>query len=250
MKPTYSGKTIVIIGGASGIGRECALLFAQHGGNVFIADWNIVEAEKTVEAIQKDGFKAKAEKLDITDSKNVERYFNSFITIDILVNAASVLVLKDAIETTIEEWLRLISINLTGTFIACKYAITAMKKANKGGSIINFSSSTGNYDAAPNSVAYVSSKGGVTLLTKALASDYAKYGIRINAVAPGPTDTAMIRECMSDSELERLQSTLPTRKFGHPRDVANVVLFLASEEASFINGAIIAVDGGQTAKIS
>ncbi len=250
MKPTFSGKNIVVIGGASGIGRECAILFAQYGGEVFIADQNLVEAEKTVEAIKKNGFFAKAEKLDITDFKNVERYFATFPSIDVLVNAASVLLLKDAIETTVEEWVRLININLTGTFVACKYAIALMKASKRGGSIINFSSSTGNYDAAKNSVAYVSSKGGVTLLTKALASDYAKDGIRVNAVAPGPTDTAMIRECLSDTELDRLRSTLPAEQFGQPREVAEVVLFLASEAASFVNGAIIAVDGGQTAKVS
>ena len=118
------------------------------------------------------------------------------------------------------------------------------------GSIVNFSSSTGNYDAAKGAVAYISSKGAVTMLTKALAVDHAADGIRVNAVAPGPTDTPMIRQKMSESELESFKATLPVGRFGTPEEIAAVVVFLASEEASFMTGAIVAVDGGQTAEVS
>jgi len=165
------------------------------------------------------------------------------------VNAASILLLKNALDTSVSEWKQLMDINLTGTFVACKEAISHMKETG-GGSIINFSSSTGNYDAAKNSVAYVASKGGVTLLTKALAIDHAKDGIRVNAVAPGPTDTPMLRVHMSDKERFEFSRTLPIQRLGSPKEIAEVVIFLASDEASFVNGAVIAVDGGQTAEVS
>lgn len=246
----FSGKRVVVIGAASGIGRACSELFARKGAAVFLADWD----KKGVLALSKDlaneQLQVSAVHLDISDSEAVVRFLHKIVDIDVLVNAASILLLKSGVETSLEEWQRVIAINLTGTFVACKTAITMMLKRGKGGSIINFSSSTGNYDAAKGSAAYIASKGGVTLLTKALACEYGEHSIRVNAIAPGPTDTPMIQSLMSEQQLADLEATLVTKKLGKPEEVAEVVLFLASDRSSFINGAVVAVDGGQTAKVS
>jgi NAD(P)-dependent dehydrogenase (short-subunit alcohol dehydrogenase family) len=118
-----------------------------------------------------------------------------------------------------------------------------------GGCIINTSSSTGAHDAVGNIAAYVASKGGVTLLTKAMAIDHAKDNVRVNAIAPGPTDTPMLRDNLSPEELEAFAATFPMNRLGQPAELASTALFLASDEASFVTGAILAVDGGQTASV-
>jgi NAD(P)-dependent dehydrogenase (short-subunit alcohol dehydrogenase family) len=118
-----------------------------------------------------------------------------------------------------------------------------------GGSIINTSSSTGAHDAAENIAAYVASKGGVTLLTRAMAIDHAKDHIRVNAIAPGPTDTPMLRDNLSPQQLEDFAATFPMRRLGRPEELACAALFLASDEASFVTGTVLAVDGGQTAQV-
>ena len=118
-----------------------------------------------------------------------------------------------------------------------------------GGSVINMTSSTGAHDAAPNTAAYVASKGGVALLTRCMAIDHARDGVRVNALAPGPTDTNMLRDNLSEDQIQAFQNTFPMKRLGRPEELAHAALFLASDEASFVTGAIIAVDGGQTAQV-
>jgi NAD(P)-dependent dehydrogenase (short-subunit alcohol dehydrogenase family) len=168
--------------------------------------------------------------------------------IDVLFNNAGVLIFGTVLETEEEAWNRLMSINLTGVYLCSKAVIPHMIKRG-GGSIINTSSSTGAHDVAPNIAAYVTSKGGVTLLTRVMAVDHAKDNIRVNAIAPGPTDTPMLRENMSPEELEAFAATFPMKRLGRPEELASAALFLASDEASFVTGAVLAVDGGQTAQV-
>jgi NAD(P)-dependent dehydrogenase (short-subunit alcohol dehydrogenase family) len=118
-----------------------------------------------------------------------------------------------------------------------------------GGAIVNVTSSTGAHDAAAGSAAYIASKGAVALLTRAMAIDHAADNVRVNAVAPGPTDTPMLRDALSPDEIESFAATFPMKRLGHPEEVARAVLFLATEDASFITGTILAVDGGQTAQV-
>src|SRR5262249_49487925 len=140
------------------------------------------------------------------------------------------------------------AVNLTGTFLCCREVLPHMI-ARGHGSIINVASTTGSHDACAHAVAYVASKGGVTLLTRAMAIDHAKQGIRINALCPGPTDTAMLRKAKPPADLDAFAKTFPMARLGRPEELAHAALFLASDEASFVTGALLHVDGGQTAEV-
>jgi NAD(P)-dependent dehydrogenase (short-subunit alcohol dehydrogenase family) len=140
------------------------------------------------------------------------------------------------------------AVNLDGVFL-CSKAVIPHMRARGGGSIINMSSSTGAHDGNGNAAAYVTSKGGVTLLTRCMAIDHAADHIRVNAIAPGPTDTPMLRRIMSPAEMAAFAATFPARRLGQPQEIAAAALFLASDEASFVTGAVFAVDGGQTAQV-
>jgi NAD(P)-dependent dehydrogenase (short-subunit alcohol dehydrogenase family) len=152
------------------------------------------------------------------------------------------------LETDYEVWQRVMQVNLTGVYLCSRAALPSLI-ARGGGSIINVSSSTGAHDAAANTAAYVTSKGGVTLLTRAMAIDHAKDHIRVNAIAPGPTDTPMLRQNLTPAAIQAFAETFPMKRLGQPSELANAVLFLASDEAAFVTGAILAVDGGQTAEV-
>ena len=143
---------------------------------------------------------------------------------------------------------RVMAVNLDGVFL-CSKAVIPHMRARGAGSIINMSSSTGAHDGNGNAAAYVTSKGGVTLLTRCMAIDHAADHIRVNAIAPGPTDTPMLRRIMTPPEMAAFAATFPARRLGQPQEIAAAALFLASDEASFVTGAVFAVDGGQTAQV-
>jgi meso-butanediol dehydrogenase/(S,S)-butanediol dehydrogenase/diacetyl reductase len=151
-------------------------------------------------------------------------------------------------DTDVDAWNRVIAINLTGTFLAARAVIPSMR-GRGGGSIITMSSSTGAHDASPGNVAYVSSKGGVAMLTKAMAVDHAAEGIRVNAIAPGPTATPMLGTVMTEDEMRRFGEAMPIGRLAQPEELAAAAAFLASDDASYVTGAVFAVDGGQTAKV-
>ncbi len=246
------GKVAIITGGGSGIGRAAAQLFAREGAKVVVADYNAEAGENTVQAIQDSGGEAIFVKVDVSDAEQVRNMVQTALEayggIDILFNNAGILLFGTILDTDQKDWTRLISINLNGVFLCSKAVIPHMIERG-GGSIINTSSSTGAHDVAANIAAYVTSKGGVTLLTKAMAVDHAKDHIRVNAIAPGPTDTPMLRENMSPEELADFAATFPMKRLGRPEELAYAALFLASDEASFVTGAVLAVDGGQTAQV-
>lgn len=245
-------KVAIITGGGSGIGRAAAQLFTREGAKVVVADYNAEAGENTVQAIQDSGGEAIFVKVDVSDAEQVQHMVQSALEayggIDILFNNAGILLFGTILETDPKDWTRLMSINLNGVFLCSKAVIPHMIERG-GGSIINTSSSTGAHDVAANIAAYVTSKGGVTLLTKAMAVDHAKDHIRVNAIAPGPTDTPMLRENMSPEELADFAATFPMKRLGWPEELAYAALFLASDEASFVTGAVLAVDGGQTAQV-
>jgi NAD(P)-dependent dehydrogenase (short-subunit alcohol dehydrogenase family) len=246
------GKVAIITGGGSGIGRAAAELFAQEGAKVVVAEYKIDTGQETVQAIKDAGGEALFVEVDVADSAQVQRLvqttLDAYGTIDILFNNAGVLLFGTALDTQEEDWRWLMDINLTGTFLCSKAVLPYMIEGG-GGSIINMTSSTGAHDAAADAVAYIASKGGVALLTRAMAIDHAADSVRVNAIAPGPTDTPMLRDNLSPEDLEAFAATFPVKRLGQPEELANAVLFLASDEASFVTGAILAVDGGQTAQV-
>ena len=245
-------KVAIVTGGGSGIGRATAELFAREGAKVAVADFKADAGKEVAQAIKSSGREAFFVPVDVSEPLQVqlmvEATLNAYGGIDILFNGAGILAFGTALDTDEKTWNRVMAINLNGTFWCCKAVLPQMIKRG-GGSIINVSSSTGAHDAKGNTVAYVTSKGGVALMTKAMAIDHAKENVRVNALCPGPTDTPMLRSVLSPQEMEAFAATFPMGRMGRPEELAYAALFLASDEASFVTGAMMAVDGGQTAEV-
>ena len=217
-----------------------------------MGDFKADSGNEVARQIKDSGKEAFFVQVDVSDPAQVQRMVETTLKtyggIDILFNGAAILAFGTALDTDEKTWNRVMSINLNGTFWCCKAVLPHMIKRG-GGSIINVSSSTGAHDAKGNTVAYVTSKGGVALMTKAMAIDHAKAKVRINALCPGPTDTPMLRSALSPVEMDAFAATFPMGRMGRPEELAYAALFLASDEASFVTGAMIAVDGGQTAEV-
>jgi NAD(P)-dependent dehydrogenase (short-subunit alcohol dehydrogenase family) len=245
-------RVALITGGASGIGRATAELFVREGARVAVADYSKDGGQDTVKAIKEAGGDAMFTPVDVSDSAQVTRMVDAVLRaygrIDILFNGAGILHYGTVLETDEQAWNRVLSINLTGTYLCCRTVLPHMIRQG-GGSIINVASTVGAHDACANAVAYVTSKGGVTLFTRAMAIDHAKQGVRVNALVPGATDTPMIRNAIAPEALEALAASHPIGRLGRPEELAKAVLFLASDDASFVTGTAMYVDGGQTAKI-
>ena len=248
MADRLKDKVAIVTGGASGIGRETVLRFAQEGAKVTIADRNRtggMEVEQVAKEFTPDIIYSP---LDVSKSEDcsamVERTVERFGRLDVLVNAAGVLIATPPLaEVDERHWDLIMSTNLKGLFFCCKYAIPAML-SNGGGSIVNIASISGILGqgyALPYSV----SKAGVIHLSKVAANQYTSQGIRINAIAPGIIDTPQMRGS-TGSEEARLsrEADHPMGRAGRPEEVANVILWLASDEASFVSGTTFLVDGG------
>ena len=244
------GKVALISGGARGMGAEEAVLFAQEGAKVVIGD--VLEAEGRAVAASIPGGQAIFARLDVTSEADWQRAVGMaeeiYKRLDILVNNAGVSAVGGIEDTTVEEWDRVMSVNAKGVFLGTKHAIPAMQRSG-GGSIINISSQLGIVAMNESSPQYIASKGAVRLLTKSTAIQYASDGIRCNSVHPGPIVTPMTDFRRSDPAVRELMtSRIPLGRYGEAIDVAYGVLYLASDEASFVTGSELVIDGGWVAQ--
>jgi NAD(P)-dependent dehydrogenase (short-subunit alcohol dehydrogenase family) len=239
----------IVTGGSSGIGRAIAVLFAKEGAKVMVAD--IRSADEVLTSIRKADGTAEFIKTDVSDSTQVRHLVDETLrlyrTVDILCNNAGIELLKPLTETSEEEWDRVIDINLKGPFLVSKHVLPHMINLKRG-VIVNTASQLG-IVGAEKFTAYCASKGGLVLLTKAMALEYAKHGIRINCICPGAIDTPMLqREINLDKNPEnsrmRFLAKHPLGRLGSAEEIANAALFLASDKASFVTGESLVVDGG------
>jgi NAD(P)-dependent dehydrogenase (short-subunit alcohol dehydrogenase family) len=247
-----NGKVVLITGAGSGIGRESASLFAWEGAKILVSDINEAGGRETVDMIAANGGEAFFVKADVSNTTEVKELMqsnmNRYGTLDVLYNSAGIyLIGKDgpAAELSEEVWNSTITVNLTGTFLCCKYALPIMIENNTG-SIINMSSISALVGGAP--LAYSASKGGILSLTGRIAVSYAPYNIRANAICPGLIETPMTKLRFDDPRwLESYKNKIPLRRTGTPVDVAHLALYLASDESSYVTGAAFTIDGGLVA---
>jgi len=248
------GRVALITGGTEGMGYATAELFLREGAKVVVTGRSAEKGRKALAKMRGLG-EAAFVRGDVSKAKDAQRMVEGtvrrFGRIDVLFNNAGVYVEKLAEDTSEDEWDRVLDINLKGTFLVSKYAIPYMKR-QRSGSIINNSSDAGlvGNRSCP---AYCASKGAVTIMTKAMALDYAKYNIRVNSVNPGTIDTPMLAyEAKASGNrkayLKKMDEENPIGRVGRPDEVAQAVLFLASDAASFVTGAALSVDGGLTAQ--
>ncbi len=255
-KDAFADKVVLVTGGTSGIGAETARQFAAHGARVVISGRNAERGAGVVKEIADGGGEAAFVKGDVTDSSScdalVAETVKRFARLDILFNNAGVVSIGKIDTFTDAEWHRIIETNLTGPFYMARAAVRQMK-AQGGGAIVNMSSECGliGYE---DTAAYSTSKGGIVMLTKVMALDHAKDNIRVNAVCPGDIDTGMTdtvwatMNVSKDEIRKQLEDHIPLGRVGHVSDIARAVMYMASDAAAFMTGAMVSVDGGTTAR--
>ena len=254
MTQRLEGKRAVVTGGGSGIGRGTAIKLAEEGASVAVLDVNIEAAQRVAGEIAEAGGKAIALRANVASEAEVERAIGEaesrFGGLDTLVaNAGIMLFGRDTVVTDLdlETWQQCLDVNLTGMFLTCKHGIRAVQR-NKSGSVVITASPTGTHGCAPTFTAYSASKAGTFGLMRILAVDYAKHRIRVNAVLPGTTNSPLVMTLMENPATRaEFLSKMPMARAAEPREIANVIAFLASDEASYVTGAAWYADGGLTA---
>jgi NAD(P)-dependent dehydrogenase (short-subunit alcohol dehydrogenase family) len=247
------GKVAVITGAGSGIGRAAASLFAAEGARVVVADVVADHADAAVAEIVDAGGSALAVTVDVSDEAQVAAMVAAAVStyggLHVMFNNAGIFPDDDGgiLDTPPETWQRVMDVNLKGVWLGCRAAVPAMLDSG-GGSIVNVASFVALVGAATAQMAYTASKGGVLAMTRELAVEYARKGIRANSICPGPIETPLLAELLSDPERrQRRLVHIPIGRFGRPEEIARAALFLASDDASFVTGSALVVDGGITA---
>jgi len=245
-----SGKTAVVTGGGSGIGEAIVRLFAAHGAKVVIADWNLEEAARLADELTSAGQNSVAVKADVSKEDDVralvQETLRKFDQLDVVVNNAAVILPKFLEDIELDEWDRLININLKSVFLMIKYSLPELRKTR--GSIVNMSSLNGLVGQKMNPV-YAATKGGIIALTKSLALDYAKDGIRVNCICPAGVSTPLLQQWIQEQAdpAATIQILNDMHALGRPatsEEVAQAALYLASPQSGFVTGVALPVDGG------
>ena len=246
------GQVAAVTGGGDGIGRAASHHLASAGAIVAVLDRDSAKAEAVAKSIGDLGGKAYAHTVDVTDEAGLETTFATvagYGGLDILVNNAGLAIRSSAIDMTIDDWNRVLAVNLTGMFLSARIAARHMIAGARGGAIVNTASIMGLSGGLYPNVAYQTTKGGVVNMTRALALEWVGSGIRVNAVAPTYVRTAFIASLISNPEiLATIEAATPMGRLAEPEDVADAILFLASPAASMITGAVLPVDGGYLAR--
>jgi NAD(P)-dependent dehydrogenase (short-subunit alcohol dehydrogenase family) len=244
-------KVCVITGAGGGMGREAAIVFTAEGAKVCVADLDLALAEETVSLCEGEAFPYA---VDVADEDGVSAMCAAtaehFGGIDVLYNNAGISPGDDAsvLDTSVEAWQRVQDVNTKGVFLCCKHGIPYLLERG-GGSVINVASFVAILGAATSQISYTASKGAVLAMSKELGVQFAREGVRVNALCPGPVETPLLLAIFGDdpAAFARRQVHWPTGRLGKPREIVNAALFLASDESSFVNGAAFVVDGGLTA---
>ena len=247
MSGRLDGKVCVITGAGGGMGREAALLFSDEGAQVCVADVDGDAAERTAA----DARNAFAVQVDVADAESVRRMYEETATryggIDVLYNNAGISPADDdsILDTEPDAWQRVQDVNTKGVYLCCKYGIAHLLQRG-GGSVINVASFVALVGAATSQISYTASKGAVLSLSRELAVQFARQGIRVNALCPGPVETPLLMRIFGDdpAAYERRRIHLPMGRLAKPREIVNAALFLASDESSYVNASTFMVDGG------
>ena len=254
MNQRLHGKRAIVTGGGSGIGRGAVIKLAAEGASVAVLDVNLEAAQRVAQSVLAGGGKAIALCTNVADEPAVqeaigvaEERFGGLDTI--IANAGVMLFDRDTIATelSLETWQRCIDVNLTGMFLTCKHGLKALQR-NGSGSVVITASPTGTYGCAPTFTAYSTSKAGTLGLMRILAVDYVKKNVRVNAVLPGTTNSPLVAKLMEDPATRaEFLAKIPMARAADAEEIANVIAFLASDEASYVTGAAWYADGGLTA---
>lgn len=243
-------KVAIVTGARRGMGKSYALAFAKAGAKVVVSDISEEDCEKVVKEIEGAGGEALAAKCDVIDKEEVDKMVKAAMDkwgrVDILVNNAGIAQFFPFLEMKEEDWDRTININLKGYFLCAQACAKKMAK-QKSGAIVNVASVAMGQQGIgfPNIVHYCASKGGIVAMTEALAVELAPYNIRVNAVSPGMIDTPMIDQVKQDkNQMEGIMARIPMHRVGKPEEVSNLVLFLASDQSSYMTGSTVVIDGG------
>jgi len=248
-------KVAIVTGAGAGIGRATARLFAREGARVVVADRNPAHGPETVQEIDRDGGVGRFIQTDISREDGVERLIResvrAFGRIDILVNNAGVYAKGDVVTTPLEDWDRVLDVNLRGFFLCCRQAIPQMVRGGRG-TIVNVASEAG-LVAIRNQAAYNVSKAAVIMLTRSLAVDFAASGIRANCVCPGTTETPLVEAALRREKdpvqaRRALEESRPANRLGRPEEIAAAILALAGDELGYATGSVLVIDGGYTAQ--
>jgi NAD(P)-dependent dehydrogenase (short-subunit alcohol dehydrogenase family) len=251
MAERLADKVALITGAGSGLGREMALLFAREGASVVVNDIDEEAGERTVSEIGESALFLPG---DVADDASVERMFaavrDAHGRLDVSVHNAGIMDPRDegVTVTPLDVWDRVIAVNLTGVFLCCRHAVPLMLETDGNSSLINIASFVALMGAAAPQIAYTASKGGVLAMTREIAVEHARKGIRANAICPGPIRTPLLEYLIADEDKRNNRlNHIPAGRFGEPSDIANAALYLASGESDWVTGTEFSVDGGVTA---